>query len=148
MATFDSRLDSARMALKLGLGVGPFLAGLDKFFNLLADWPHYLSPLAAAALPVSPQTFMYAVGIIEMAVGLTVLTRWTRAGSYVAMAWLICIAANLVAAGILDFAVRDLEMAIAAYALARLTEVRDAAAHVVVPAAGRTTPAHRTSAAA
>ncbi len=51
MTTFDRRLNSARIALKIGLGVGPFLAGLDKFFNLLADWPHYVSPLAAAVLP-------------------------------------------------------------------------------------------------
>ena len=130
MTTFDRRLDSARVALKVGLGLGPFLAGLDKFFNLLANWPHYVSPLAAAVLPMSPQAFMYVVGVIEMAVGLAVLTRWTRLGSYVAMVWLVCIAVNLVAAGILDVAVRDLEMAIAAYTLARLTEVHAAATAV------------------
>ena len=138
MAILDRRLDSARLALKLGLGLGPFLAGLDKFLNLLADWPHYVSPLAAAALPVSPQTFMYVVGIIEMAVGLAVLTRWTRIASYVAMAWLVCIAANLVAAGRFDIAVRDLEMAIAAYTLARLTEVHEAVGAVAVPATSTT----------
>jgi len=33
----DSRLNSAWWAFKIGLGVGPFLAGLDKFFNLLAN---------------------------------------------------------------------------------------------------------------
>jgi hypothetical protein len=26
--------------------LGPFLAGLDKFFNVLTDWGVYLSPLA------------------------------------------------------------------------------------------------------
>ena len=31
---FDSRLDRAWWALRIGLGVGPFLAGLDKYFNL------------------------------------------------------------------------------------------------------------------
>ncbi len=127
MATLDKRLGSARVALKLGFGLGPFLAGLDKFFNLLTDWPHYVSPAAAAVLPISPQAFMYVVGVIEMAVGLAVLTRWTRLGSYVAMAWLVCIALNLAAAGLFDIAVRDLEMAIAAYTLARLTEVYETA---------------------
>ena len=34
----DRGLDSARVALKVGLGLAAFLAGLDKFFNLLADW--------------------------------------------------------------------------------------------------------------
>jgi hypothetical protein len=35
---FDSRLDGAWWALRIGLGLGPFLAGLDKYFNLLTDW--------------------------------------------------------------------------------------------------------------
>src|SRR5512139_2188200 len=137
MTTFDSRLDSARIALRVGLGVGPLLAGLDKFFKLLADLPHYVSPLAAAVLPMSPQRFMYVVGVIEMAVGLAILTRWTRLASYVAMVWLVCIAVNLVTAGFLDIAVRDLEMAIAAYTLARLTEAHEAAAHVSPVAASK-----------
>jgi hypothetical protein len=43
---FDSRLDQAWWALRIGLGVGPFLAGLDKYFNLLTNWTGYISPLA------------------------------------------------------------------------------------------------------
>jgi hypothetical protein len=66
-----------------------------------------------------------------MVVGAAILTRWTRLGSYVAMAWLVAIAANLVATGrFFDVAVRDVEMAIAAYALARLTEVHEAEAAI------------------
>ncbi len=33
----DRRLDSSWWALRLGVGLGPLLAGLDKFFNLLAN---------------------------------------------------------------------------------------------------------------
>jgi hypothetical protein len=66
---------------------------------------------------------MEVVGVIEMIVGIAILTRWTRLGSYVAMAWLTCIALSLVA-HFFDVAVRDLQMAIAAYTLARLTESR------------------------
>ena len=123
---YDDKLDSARIALKLGLGGAAFLAGADKFFGFLADWPRYLSPLAASILPVTPRVFMDAVGVIEMVVGLAILGRWTRIGSFVASVWLGAIAANLVLAGFFDVAVRDVEMAIAAYALARLTEVHDA----------------------
>ncbi len=148
MTIFDRRLESARIALKVGFGVGPFLAGLDKFFNLLADWPHYVSRLAAAALPMSPQAFMYVVGVIEMAVGLAILTRWTRLASYVAMAWLVCIAVNLVAGGFLDIAVRDLEMAVAAYTLACLTEVYEAAEHMGAVAPRETSAPPRIGAAA
>lgn len=124
--TSDSRLDSAWWALRIGLGLGPFLAGLDKFFNLLTDWGMYLSPLATRLLPVSTPAFMRVVGVIEMIVGLAILTRWTRIAAYVAMVWLVAIAVNLVTTGMFfDLAVRDLEIAIAAYALARLTEVRE-----------------------
>ena len=147
MTMLDHRLDPARVALKIGLGLGPFLAGLDKFFNLLADWPHYVSPLVAGLLPVSPQTFMYVVGVIEMAVGLAILTQWTRLGSYVAMVWLCCIALNSVAGGFFDIAVRDIEMAIAAYTLARLTEVAEAAVRAAVPARSGTEASRLSSAA-
>jgi hypothetical protein len=44
----------------------------------------------------------------------------------VASAWLVAIAINLVSTGMfLDVAVRDLEMALAAFVLARMTEVRE-----------------------
>ena len=133
----ERRLDSAWWALRIGLGLGPFLAGLDKFFNLLANWEMYLSPLALKFLPVSGGAFMRAVGVIEMIVGLAILTRWTRLGAYVAMVWLVAIAVNLVTTGMFfDLAVRDVEIAIGAYALARLTEVRESAA---MPAASRVT---------
>ena len=78
----------------------------------------------ADLLPVSAQTFMYVVGIIEIAVGLMVLTRWTRLGAWIAAAWLVLIAVNLVTMGFFDIAVRDLAMAVGAYTLARLAELR------------------------
>jgi uncharacterized membrane protein YphA (DoxX/SURF4 family) len=125
---FDSRLDQAWWALRIGLGVGPFLAGLDKFFNLLANWPTYVSPLALKIMPFSGQTFMHIVGVIEMIVGLAILTKWTRLGSYVASVWLFAIAINLVSTGMFfDVAVRDVEIALAAFVLARLTEARRSA---------------------
>jgi len=77
---------------------------------------------------------MHIVGVIEMIVGLAILTRWTRLGSYVASAWLLAIAISLVSAGMfLDVAVRDVEMALAAYVLARLSEARSDALHSDVP---------------
>ena len=125
---FDSRLDQAWWALRIGLGVGPFLAGLDKYFNLLANWPTYVSPLALKIMPFTAQTFMHIVGVIEMIVGLAILTKWTRLGSYVASVWLLAIAINLVSTGMFfDVAVRDVEIALAAFVLARLTESRQIA---------------------
>lgn len=112
-------------ALRIGLGLGAFLAGLDKFFNLLTDWGMYLSPLATKIVPVSPATFMHVVGVIEMIAGLALLAGITRLGGYVVAAWLIGIAVNLVTTGLFyDLAVRDVEIAIAAFTLARLSEAR------------------------
>jgi hypothetical protein len=72
---------------------------------------------------------MWVAGVVEMIVGIAILTNWTQIGSTVAMVWLLAIAGNLVLSGaFLDVAVRDVEMAIAAFALARLTEVKDSAA--------------------
>src|SRR5438874_12451093 len=95
--TIDRGVESARRALRVAFGVVPFLAGLDKFFNLLADWPRYLSPAAEAILPVTGQTFMYFAGVVEVVVGLAILTRWTVIGSYVAAVWLLPLAADLIA---------------------------------------------------
>ena len=117
------RLTAAWWALRLGLGGAALLAGLDKFFNILADWPAYLSPIAANLLPFSAATFMHIVGVIEMIVGAVILSGLTQLGGYVAAAWLVAIAVNLVTSGrYFDVAVRDVEMAIAAFTLARLTE--------------------------
>jgi len=123
----DTRLNTPWAALKLGIGLTATLAGIDKFFNLLADWGSYVSPLAAELLPVSTSTFMGMAGIIEFAVGVTILAGWTRVGAYVASAWLLAVAANLVAAGFLDIAVRDIVLSFAAFTLARLAEVREEA---------------------
>lgn len=122
---FDQRLNSVWWALRIGLGLGPFLAGLDKYLNLLANWEAYLSPLVPRLLHIQPTTFMHIVGIIEMIVGIAVLTRFTRYAAYIAMIWLVGIAGNLLTTGhYFDIAVRDLEIAIGAFTLARLTEVR------------------------
>src|SRR5262249_49556250 len=87
------------------------------------DWPAYLSPIAAGALPIGASTFMHLIGIVEMAVGVVILAGYTRLGGYVAAAWLAGIAVNLVASGrFFDVAVRDVAMAIGAFTLARLTE--------------------------
>ena len=117
------RLTTPWWALRAGIGATAFLAGLDKFFNLLADWPGYLSPIAAQLVPISANSFMHIVGVIEMAVGAAILAGLTRLGGYVAAAWLAGIALNLVTTGqFFDIAVRDVAMAIAAFTLARLTE--------------------------
>jgi hypothetical protein len=120
----DPRSDAVYQPLRWTYGLVPLLAGLDKYFNLLADWKQYISPTLASLLPFSGTVLMAVIGIVEMIVGLMVLTRWPRLGAYVAAAWLVLIAVNLLLAGFVDIAVRDLAMAVGAYTLARLAEAR------------------------
>jgi uncharacterized membrane protein YphA (DoxX/SURF4 family) len=120
-------LDDVYWLLRTGLGASTFLAGLDKFTNLLTDWEKYLAPQIEERLPVSGTTFMRAVGVIEMLVGLGILTRTPKLAGYTASAWLLGIAGNLVLNGDYDIAVRDVNLALAAYALARSEASRESA---------------------
>lgn len=121
----DHRLDTPWNALRFGIGLTAALAGLDKFLNVLADWGAYVSPVAAQVLPLPTETFMAIVGVVELAVGVAILSGWIRLGAYVASAWLLGVAVNLLLGGFYDVAVRDVVMAIAAFTLARLAEVRE-----------------------
>lgn len=123
----NEKLQTPWIALRVGIGATATLAGLDKFFNVLTDWTTYLGPLATQALPVSAGTFMGVVGVIEITVGVAILSGYTRVGGYVASAWLLGVAANLIAAGFYDVAVRDVVMSIAAFSLARMTEASETA---------------------
>jgi hypothetical protein len=114
-------------ALRIALGLTATLAGLDKFFNILADWGQYVSPLAAEALPISTGVLMGIVGVVEMAVGIAILAVAPRIGAYIASAWLLLVAVNLAIGGHFDVAVRDVVMSIAAFAVARLIDVQDSA---------------------
>jgi hypothetical protein len=142
MTPADDRLNGAWWLLRIALGAGMFLAGLDKFFDLLTTWSMYLSPLAERLLPVSPEAFLRAVGVVEMAIGAAVLTRWPRLGGYAMAAWLLGIVVNLALAGhFWDLVVRDFQAAVSAFVLARICAWREAslgdAAHTRGPGALR-----------
>ncbi|MEO6815157.1 MAG: DoxX family protein [Edaphobacter sp.] len=126
MTTFNKRLNASWWALRIALGVMPIVSGIDKYFNKLTDWGMYLSPVVTKIFPVSEPTFMHLVGVVEIIAGLLVLSRWTKIGSYLVMVWLICIALNLLTTGMFyDIAVRDLEIAVGAFALSQLSTVRE-----------------------
>ena len=125
IAVGGSRVQQARQALHLIFAVAPVLAGLDKFTHLLVNWDQYLAPAAANLLPVAPHTFMLAVGAIEIVAGIGVFFL-PRVFAYVVSAWLVGIVLNLLLAGqYLDVALRDLGLAVGAFALGRLSEESD-----------------------
>jgi uncharacterized membrane protein YphA (DoxX/SURF4 family) len=119
------KLEQAFWALRLSLGATAFLAGADKFTNLLTNWEKYLAPEAKRKLPISGKNFMRAAGVVEMLVGVGILSRRSKISSYAASAWLLSIALNLWLNQDYDIAVRDVNIALGAFALARLSEAHE-----------------------
>src|SRR5205823_13844820 len=69
----------------------------------------------------SGQTFMRLVGLVEMAAGALVLSRWTRLGACVVAGWLSGITLNLLfSRDHYDVAARDAVLALGAIALGQL----------------------------
>ncbi len=106
--------------LHLGFTVAPILAGADKFFHLLCNWDQYLAPWVGNVSPIGGHNLMLGAGVIEVAAGILVALK-PRLGAPVVGAWLCLIIINLVTMGsYLDVALRDLGLALGAFALWRL----------------------------
>ena len=130
----SKELNAAYWALRTAFGLGPLIAGLDKFTNILVNWEKYLSPAIQRILPIAPTAFMRTVGVIEIIVGLAILFGASRIFGYLAMLWLWAIAANLILGGTYyDVAVRDILLGLCAYALAKVTEARYSVLYVDYP---------------
>lgn len=124
----NAKIHSIVWTLRIAFGLTAFLAGLDKFFNLLTNWEQYTSPMLLKLVPLSAGALMRTAGVIEMIAGIALLAGLTRLGGYVVAAWLTLIALTLIAGGhFFDVAVRDLVMAVGAFTLARMSEVEEMA---------------------
>jgi uncharacterized membrane protein YphA (DoxX/SURF4 family) len=112
--------DQAFLLLRTVFTVAPILFGLDKFFNLMVDWPVYLAPFVNRIVPGDAQQAMYAVGVIEIVAGILVALR-PKIGALVVAAWLAGIIVNLLILGeFYDVALRDFGLLVGALALWRL----------------------------
>lgn len=112
----------AFVLLRTAFTVAPILFGLDKFANLLVDWPVYLAPWINDLAPGSAQAAMYAVGVIEIVAGIAVALA-PRFGAWLVAGWLAGIIVNLLTIpDYHDIALRDFGLLLAAVALARLAE--------------------------
>jgi hypothetical protein len=105
--------------------VAPIAFGVDKFFNVMVHWPHYLAPWLNNIMPGTGQQFMYFVGVTEILAGVTVALK-PRYGAYVVAGWLAGIIINLLTySGFYDIALRDFGLMLGALTLARLASVYD-----------------------
>jgi hypothetical protein len=110
----------AFVLLRTVFTVAPIAFGLDKFANLLADWPKYLAPWIDNLVPGSAQQAMYAVGVVEVLAGVVVAVA-PRLGGWIVAAWLAGIIVDLLTGpGFYDVALRDFGLLVSAVALARL----------------------------
>jgi uncharacterized membrane protein YphA (DoxX/SURF4 family) len=115
----------AFLLLRIGFAAAPILFGLDKFLNVMVDWPQYLAPWVNDIVPGSGQDFMYATGVVEILAGIAVAVK-PRYGAYLVAGWLGGIIVNLLShSGWYDVALRDFGLLIGALALARLASTYD-----------------------
>lgn len=106
--------------LQFGFVAAPVLAGLDKFFNIMVDWTKYLSPVVTNM--IDGHIFMQIVGVVEIVAGIIVFVN-PRLGGMIVGCWLVGIILNLLTIpAYLDIALRDLGLALGAFALAQLSK--------------------------
>lgn len=115
---------AAFWVLRLGFIALPLLMGLDKFTNLLTDWPGYLAPWVVAALPISAQAAMYVIGAVEIVAAIGIALR-PRLAAWVVAAWLAGILNLLTYPGFFDVALRDVGLLVAAVSLGLLASRYD-----------------------
>ncbi len=65
----------AFVLLRIAFTVAPIAFGLDKFFNVMVDWPIYLAPWINDIAPGSGQDFMYLIGGVEILAGVLVAIK-------------------------------------------------------------------------
>jgi len=111
----------AYQILHVAFTVAPIIAGADKFVHALVNWDMYLSPLVTRTLGISAHNFMLGVGVVEILAGLIVAFA-PMIGGWIVGLWLCGIIVNLLSIpGYFDVALRDLGLALGAFALARLS---------------------------
>jgi hypothetical protein len=115
----------AHLMLRFAFAVAPIVFGLDKFFNVLTDWPQYLAAWVDDLMPASAQDFMDAIGGIEILAGVLLALR-PRYGAPVVALWLGGSIVNvLTGPGDYEVALRDFGLLLAAATLTRLALVSD-----------------------
>ena len=118
---FEDKGYQAYCILRFAFIVAPIVAGVDKFFNFLANWAGYLSPFAMRMINYHGHGFMMFVGVVEVIAGIGVYYK-PKLFSYVVALWLLGIIFNLLLTGrYFDIALRDLGLMLGALALGALS---------------------------
>lgn len=115
---FDVVDDYRTQLMVYGLGLFALAAGASKFVAP-AVWGKYTPGWFLELVPLTGVEWMYAVGVIEAAAGILVLSRWkTHVWALVISLWLIGVAGAVTTAGFYDIAFRDVGLALFAFVTA------------------------------
>lgn len=91
------KVDELWLVLKIVYGFYVLIAGINKFFPILAtgDATQLISPWIMALLPISAERFLTLIGVFEIINALLIFSAFTYQGAYMLMAWVLIIAFNL-----------------------------------------------------
>ncbi|MEZ0392721.1 MAG: hypothetical protein ACAH59_10925 [Pseudobdellovibrionaceae bacterium] len=126
--------------LQSGLVAVPLVAGMDKFVNMITDWSQYLSPAFPHLLGMSSSSFMSMIGTIEIgiAIGLALMPRLF---SWVLCFWMGAIILNLLSMRQhYDMILVDFGLTMAAFALGKLSQIKEDVPVVVTEGSELSTP--------
>lgn len=133
MINSQSKIVRSWYMLYFTYGFIPIIVGLDKYFDVLANWMIYLNESIPHFLNMHSISFMHIIGIVEIIIGIIVFIR-PIIGGYFVTAWLLLICINLITMGThqhaghvefmkhYDVVLRDLAMAVGSYVLVLLTK--------------------------
>lgn len=125
ISNIHAHLNRTWLMLKITYSILFIAAGADKFFNMVTHWEKYLSPFVVQHLPAALTHFLYAFGIIEIAIGIMIATKFTRLGAYLGVCLIFLVVVNLLTTfTFLDIIVRDVVIIAGAIALAQLTTIK------------------------
>ena len=126
MIVNENKLNFMWTVSKYVYGLVPVVIGLDKFFFFIVDWNVYVSPYAASIVPI--MYLVKIIGIIEIAAGLLILTKYPRLGAYLVAAFLCLVIINLfMLGGVFDIILRDIAIAFGYIMFGLLTELKETA---------------------
>ncbi len=109
--------------LKITYGMFLIIVGIDKFFDLIVNWIHYVHPNILVFIPY--RSLIVAVALLEIFLGLLILLPKVKLGYYAAIVWMVVVIIDLLALGYYDIAARDVLIALGLFTLALLADVND-----------------------
>lgn len=127
--SYAFRIKISYFLLKIIYGIIALAAGLDKFLHVLSPSSEsFISHLITNHIPLSATTILYLVGILEIIIGLLILTKYTKIGAYLFMIWYIIIILDLATlTGFYMLMLSNAGHAVANFVLAQLSAIKNIA---------------------